>query len=161
MGLIRKYQFYKHLLQVSLFFNAFFVLLGFVALVRWLETQSFTHSELALVGIGTLIFGVVLPLYVFSLLTKLMQELREKTQALVTEAVAQWVSSFKEFEGQDPLQNPKFWVNMALLMFETVGDHSKHPGLQALAEFAPLLRREIKIAVRKNDQAIQSETGEG
>lgn len=146
MSLFRRYQMYKHLLQTSLILNTFFLCAGFVALARWLQNHEPTQIELIFVGAGVLIFGILLPIFIFNQITKKMLAIRKQTEAMFAQYVSQWINTFEEFEDDEPLKNPKFWLNMALILFEALGDNSKHPGLQALGEFAPMLRKEIKSA---------------
>ncbi len=160
MGLFRRYQWYKHLLQISLVLNTLFLCLGFVALARWLQNHEPTQLEMIFVGFGVLVFGILMPLYVFNKITQKMIAIRRQTETLVAQYVSQWVSTFEEFDDDEPLKNPKFWLNMALILFESVGDNSRHPGLQALGEFAPLLRKEIKSSTAKTTRKRKANTHE-
>lgn len=128
--------------------NVLFLCIGGVALYDYLQTHEPTNLQLVAVASGVLIFGILLPAFAMSQVMKRLERLRKQTEKMVAEYVSQWVVSLKEFEDEEPLHNPKFWLNMALLFMEVLGDHSRHPGLQALAEFAPILRTELRKASR-------------
>ncbi len=144
MGLIRRYQWYKFLFQITLILNVLFTCLGVVAMVRWLQSHDPTNLEMAAIGLGVLFFGIILPAYLFHESAKKMIEMKKRTEVLVTEYISQWMQSFEDYEDEEPLKNPKFWLNMTLLLFETIGDNSKNLGLQILAEMSPMLRKEMK-----------------
>ncbi len=153
MGIIKKYRQYKLFLQISLFLNVFLFGFGMVALVRWLQTHDVTSIEMSLVGMGVVIFGMVLPFYIFSQITKLILESKRQTEKLVAQYVSEWILAIRDHEEGDALKDPKFWLNMALVLVETIGEHSKHPVLQVLAELAPVFRKEFKAVAKKHEKA--------
>lgn len=128
--------------------NVLLLCVGAVALYDYLQTHEPTNLQLVAVAAGVLIFGILLPAFAMSQVMKRLEKLRKQTEKIVAEYVSQWIASLKEFDDEEPLHNPKFWLNMVLLLMEVLGDHSRHPGLQALAEFAPILRTELRKASR-------------
>lgn len=137
------------MLQACFALNIFFVFVGFVALGRWLNTHDPSNQELTFLGFGVFTFGIVLPAWLFQKLTQKLIAVRRQTEKIVAQYVAQWLETLAQFKDKEPLQDPKFWINMVLILFETIGENSRHPGMQALAEIAPILRHEIKSAERR------------
>lgn len=148
---------YKHLILLTYVLNVLMLMMGGVALYQYLQSESLTALQVVIVAGGVLVFGVLLPAWIVSQLMRQMEELRRQTERVVAEYISKWLESFEEFKDDEPLQNPKFWLNMGLLMFEVMSEHSQHPAVQALAEFTPILRREIKSAGSSRRKSRKSE----
>lgn len=144
MDLIRRYHWYRHLLQICFALNAFFIMLGGVALIRWFQTHDPTEAELLIVGVGTFVFGVLGPFYLLKQFSKKTMELKKQMELMVVQYVSEWIVALEQYEDAEPLKDPKFWLNMSFLLAETLGEHSDHPFFQVVTEISPLLRKEIR-----------------
>jgi hypothetical protein len=148
MGIFRHYQSFKGIILVCYIMNIVLICVGAVAIHSYLETHDPSNLQLIGVALGVLIFGIILPAVAVNQMIKRIEAARLRTEKIVAEYVSQWIASFKDYEETDPLHNPRFWINMGLLMVEVVGDNSRHPALQAMAEFSPIMRAELRKASR-------------
>ncbi|MGE3974101.1 MAG: hypothetical protein AB7F59_06200 [Bdellovibrionales bacterium] len=101
-----------------------------------------TSSQAAIVGFFTLVFGIILPLLISFWLTRSMLQAKRDYEAMV----AQWITSYLQgwqTAGDKPFQDPFFWMNLVIATVEIFGPQSKHPAMQILSEFAPVIKREI------------------
>jgi hypothetical protein len=142
MSLIKRYKFYKTSLQFLFATNLFLIAWGFVALTGYLQTNDVAFSELAFVGMATLLFGIVLPGYLIYRAEQKMQAVRNHVQQSLAKLVGVWAENYKNFHGE-VYQNPVFWTNMALLAVEEFGQDSDHPFMKVFLEFSPYVRKEI------------------
>ena len=143
MTLMKKYRFYRRILQTLLAVNVGFVIMGALALAEYLKTHEPTSLELFVTGFGTLIFGIALPWFIIHQIVQQVREIRHQTEKRVAQWVSHGLESYRSHEG-DPLKDPLFWVNMGLMTVEILTEESRHPAARAFSELAPMIRSEIK-----------------
>jgi len=155
MGIYKKYVFFKRSLQVLLFFNTLFVGWGIVAGYHYFQEHDVSALEIMSVGIGTLLFGLVLPGFLLYQAELRVREARRRLDAHLAELVTLWTQSFKDYQGE-VFKNPLFWGNMILLAVEEFGQEMDHPLMNVFLELSPHLRKEIH---RQSKQVDQKPTG--
>jgi len=148
MGIIRRYFLYKRLLQVLFVINIILVLCGIAALVQYFKTEQVTSLSLVVVGFGTLVFGIALPIVIIDRLLETINVMRKQTEESVAKFVAGWIENYKRNE--DPIRDAHFWINVALLTAELVTENSRHPVGRLISEFAPLMKAELSKSSKKN-----------
>lgn len=155
MRVFRKYVFYKRMLHGLFTINILLIVSGIVSLFHFFKTQDITALELAAIGFGTLIFGIVAPAFLLHQMMQTMKEMRRQTEEAVALWVAGWLKNYKAHDG-DVLHDPYFWVNIGLLSLEIFGENSKHPLSRMLAEFAPIVKHELHKAGSKKKSRKQT-----
>jgi predicted membrane-bound mannosyltransferase len=154
----KKILFYKRFLQIDLLINGFFIAAGIVALYRYLQTNDIRALHLGIVGLGVLIFGLVIPTLIFKRIADMRGAIRKQTEETISRLVSGWMESYKEADG-NIIEDPLFWANIALLAVEVFGENSKHPAVVTLMEFIPVIRQELKKnkTKKKTKKPIQVE----
>jgi hypothetical protein len=142
MGLLKKYNFYKRTLQTLLFINVLLICVGAVAAYHYFEAHQPAALDMALIGLGTLCFGIILPAYFLHRISQQIKHIRLQTERMMAQWISMWLETYKTYHG-NAYREPQFWLNVMLFSFETVSGHIDHPVLHVLAEFAPLLRQEM------------------
>lgn len=113
------------------------------ATVQQLISKSMKASQqAAVVGLLTFIFGIVLPLLISYFLTKTLLEAKKSYEEMVAQWIAKYLQEWRT-AGDQPFQDPFFWMNLVITTVEIFGPQSKHPAMQILSEFAPVIKREI------------------
>lgn len=142
MSLVKKYYFFKRMLQVLLGLNVLLIAWGFVAALNYFKTHDVAALELAGVATATLLVGILLPLYFIYKIEKQIIDLRHKTEKMVASWVALWLENSQDFENE-AYRDPIFWMNVVLLSVESASEYYEHPVLDIFAEFSPILRQEM------------------
>ena len=143
MNLMRKYRFYKRALQVFLFLNVFFMVLGILATVHYFQDHQASSLELSLVGAGVFVFGFLMPALLLWALELLVNHMRKKMLEHISKVVVAWTDSLKSSNGE-ALKSPLFWSHMALVVVEEFGKDFDHPMMSVFLEISPYIRQEIK-----------------
>lgn len=122
--------------------------------IRFMKNQLVRHNDttrlLIAVGCLTLIFGILLPLFVLYRLGRTLDRMRNEMQNAALEFVKSW-SETKAGFGDEAFKNVEFWLQVLLLLGHQAGQLSGHPAAQIAGEFAHLLRVELqKKSVGKN-----------
>jgi hypothetical protein len=146
MFLIKKYYFYKRLLQITLALNVLFICWGVSAGIRLLQTHDMGFLEIFIVGLGVLTVGVILPAWGIYKLEQQIVKMRSKLIELVSKFIATWATERKTQKGEF-YKKPDFWINLALLAVEEIGETSSHPIIKMLVEVSPFIRKEIKNTI--------------
>ncbi len=144
MGLFRKYRLYKRILIISFAINTFFILTGIASLVFYFRSHEPDLLVIALVSLGTLIFGIVIPLWLLSKLSIAADEARLSTEKLIASWTAKWMTS-----STSQMDNPQFWLDSILMGVELLSGEIDHPAGKFISGFAPLVRDEIKEQPKK------------
>jgi len=101
-----------------------------------------TTLDLLFLGIATLVFGIVLPLFIFALLTKNLLKAKKGFE----EKLSKWMARILEkipTDKNSPWSNPIFWIEVVLAGFEIFAPQSKHPIVLVLRDFIPTVRNEF------------------
>jgi cell division protein FtsX len=96
----------------------------------------------------TLVFGVALPLILFSLILNSLRRAQKALAETAKEIVQDWSRSLSRY-GDDPFKNAHFWIEAILIVSEQVGQQSRHPAAQLSAELSHLVREELHKAKNK------------
>jgi hypothetical protein len=104
------------------------------------------------VALLTILFGVVLPWFVFKKLQNEMIKTKLAFEKNISHWIAQWAETYSK-HGDKPFQDATFWIETVALTIEAVAPTLKHPAFQFLAEFAPILRRELDREREKKEKS--------
>lgn len=113
---------------------------------EWRQTQSRDAHVVRLIIIISalsLIFGLLLPLYCFHRISRILVRTKDDLQKAAQNIVAEWLKAAHRF-GEDPFRNIEFWLHIVLIAAAYIGESSRHPAAQVAAELAHLVRRELK-----------------
>jgi hypothetical protein len=92
MFLLKKYYFYKRVLQVTLALNVLFICWGLNAGIRFLQTHEMANLELFFIGLGVLTVGVILPAWGLYKLEQQINRMRTMMMELISKFIATWAS---------------------------------------------------------------------
>jgi hypothetical protein len=101
-----------------------------------------TAKEVLLLGIITLLFGIVLPVIVFALLTKNLVKAKKGFEDKLSVWLARVLQKIPD-DKENPWTNPALWVEVVLAGFEIFAPRSRHPMVLILRDFLPTVRKEI------------------
>lgn len=112
----------------------------------WRAAQSRDSNVVRLIiviSFLSLTFGLLLPLYCFARISKILVRTKEDLQKAAQNIVAEWLKAAHRF-GEDPFRNIEFWLHIVLIAAAYLGESSRHPAAQVAGELAHLVRRELK-----------------
>jgi hypothetical protein len=98
---------------------------------------------LTMITLSTLLFGIIIPGFIFAFLTRALWRAQNELQKHVREWMNEWVKQSKA-AGGEPFRNPQFWANMALLTVESFAAFSKHPIAHISGDLTYLIRQELQ-----------------
>lgn len=125
---------------------------------EWKTLQSQTergHSKtqiLIMVGLATLLFGLVLPIIIMYFMGRTLQGIRREMQSAALDFIRSWAEAKAGF-GDEAFRNVEFWLQILLLLGERTSHLSSHPVVQITGEIAYLIRLELKKKSRPVDAA--------
>ena len=99
--------------------------------------------QLVVVAALTLLFGVLIPAWIFRRLMREVSNARRELETRVSHWVVQWAETYAR-HGEKPFQDAVFWLEVVTLSVESFAPQSKNPAMGFLAELAPLIRRELQ-----------------
>lgn len=140
MGLVNKIIWLKRVFQILLVINVFLIGAGAVALSVFLKTHEVSALQMALVGGATLLIGFILPLFIIASLTQAALKARKQTEEAAAKLISGWIGYQDQEKG---VADPIFWLKMVLLGAEVWGENARHPMASSVAQFAPVLRKEL------------------
>jgi hypothetical protein len=140
---LKKYLFYKRMIQVLFPINVALIGLGAIAGYHFFKNNEVSALLLAIVGVAAFIIGILLPIYLLGKLTASINEMRLKTEHLVAQWIAGWLKEFENAE-DEPYRDPLFWMNIVLLNIEIFAEYFDHPVSKILGDFTPILKSEIR-----------------
>jgi hypothetical protein len=110
-----------------------------------LNLDNYHHNqiELILVGIITLLFGIILPQFILYLIGRTLNRLRLEMQNSVKDFLKSWNQTSTAF-GPKPFQNVEFWLQILLLAGEQSSRLSGHPAARIAGELAFIIRQELR-----------------
>ncbi len=112
----------------------------------WRGSQSHDAHVVRLIIIVSalsLLFGLLLPLYCFTRILRILVRTKDDLQKAAQNIVAEWLKAAHRF-GEDPFRNIEFWLHIVLIAASYLGESSRHPAAQVAGELAHLVRRELK-----------------
>lgn len=113
---------------------------------EWRRAQSRDTNVVRLIIVVSLLsltFGLLLPLYCFARISRILVRTKDDLQKAAQNIVAEWLKAAHRF-GEDPFRNIEFWLHIVLIAAAYVGESSRHPAAQIAGELAHLVRRELK-----------------
>lgn len=114
-------------------------------LLKAQQTGDSVKLNFLVVALVTFSFGFLLPVYIFSLITRKIDSLREQIVDKIQKILTAWQEQSQSFQQSDLT----LWLYLFLLSVELVAPMSKNTTLQVGSELSYLLRQEIK---RRNDR---------
>ncbi len=146
--IFKKYRLYKKLLMGLLITNVFFIMFGIVAGVRYFRDHQWSDGEMMTVGIGILIFGIILPIYLIKKLEVAAKAWEAKIKKTISQWVAAWVGAQSAHEGEEEFyKDPAFWINLTMTTMESLKEDVNHPLFQFVADLAPFIRQSLRKKV--------------
>lgn len=142
IGIWKKYKSLRRIFVASMFLNSFLIFTGIVAAIDYFRTSEWPFLQMALVGLGTFVFGVAIPFWALWKLGLLVHKAKTEIEETVAKVLAGFLENYDSKDSK-AFQSPQFWLNTALLGAEVLGEKAKNPSAQVLAEFAPIVRKEI------------------
>lgn len=119
-----------------------------------IHTDYTNHSHvLILTGLGTLIFGLILPLLIITLLTKLINETRLRLE----KKALNWFDEFlkeKTAMGDGAFKSPEFWLKVFILSVEYIAPYSNHPIANYGSHISKLVRIELGKVEESKDENV-------
>ena len=112
------------------------------SLLKMAKREDQLSSALMWLGSLTLIFGIAIPMIVFSLLAKAMRQAQKALSEAARDIVRSWSKALDK-HGDDPFKNPHFWMEVLLIFGEQMGHHSRHPAFALTSELSYLVREEL------------------
>lgn len=116
-----------------------------------LRHQSRTRT-LMIVGIITLLFGLIMPGLLFVVLGRTLNRIRTEMQNAALEFIRGWAEARAGF-GDDAFKSVEFWLQVLLLLGHQAGHLSSHPAVQVTSELAHLIRLELKKSAQSSSAA--------
>jgi hypothetical protein len=141
MGLFKTFQRYKQILQILFVINIFFIVCGVVAVVQYAGTHEISLLAFVVIGLGTLLFGILVPVYIIGKISAVMEDMRIEVEKGAARLIAGWMENYQASD--DALRDPHFWLNITLILVEVFGPQIRHPVGKIIADFAPLMKSEI------------------
>lgn len=108
-----------------------------------IESSNNSTQLLIVIGLLTLIFGLILPSMIFYLMSRGLNKIRLEIQKSAIEFIKDWGKIRDQF-GNDAFKNAEFWLQIILLLGSFSGRMSSHPLAQISSEFAHLIRLELQ-----------------
>lgn len=90
-----------------------------------------------------LLFGLVLPLYCFSRITRVLVRTKNDIHKAAQNIVSEWLKAAHRY-GEKPFRSVEFWLHIVLIAATYLGTSSRHPAAQVAGELAHLVRAELK-----------------
>ena len=112
------------------------------AILMMAKREDKLSSALMWLGSLTIIFGIAIPMIVFSLLAKALRAAQIALSESARDIVHSWSKALDK-HGDDPFKNPKFWMEVLLIFGEQMGHHSRHPAFAITSELSYLVREEL------------------
>jgi len=107
------------------------------------QRESALVKAVIWIGALTLVFGVAIPLIIFSLTLKALRQGRKALTKAAQDIVADWSKTLSRY-GEDPFRNAHFWIEALLILTEQIGAQSRHPAALLSAELSHLVRHELE-----------------
>ncbi|MCB0414228.1 MAG: hypothetical protein KDD50_07835 [Bdellovibrionales bacterium] len=100
------------------------------------------HTEFIVVGILTLLFGILLPLWVIGLATRLLYRAKIELEKKVLSVIKEFSTAHGLYE--KPFQSPEFWFKTTSLVLENIALYTSHPGVHTAADLSRHIRQELE-----------------
>lgn len=141
----QKYAHYRKLLYGCMLFNGALIMLGVVAAVRFIRDEQLRNAEMMFVGLGVLVFGIILPLVLIRKIDHTVKAWEIDAKNLVAEWLTVWAEAKDKHRADDSiLTDVALWVNVTLVGLQSLKGKISNPYFQFFTEVAGLVRESLK-----------------
>ena len=116
------------------------------------QLQSRNKVSLIFCGILALIFGFLVPAFIFGLAGKTLKNFHSSLQKQAAEISANWVKELERFDG-DAFKNLKFWINISLMAVTRSSRLSNHPGFNLVGDIAEQIKLELEKQIAEQEKS--------
>lgn len=148
MSLYKRFKYLKTALQILLTLNVFVVLWGLIAFFKYYGSHDPSSLEMVIVGLLTLVIGVMAPLTISYYLVRVSKKLTRQAHERVAQMIGLWAKDSGLMQ-QEGIKNPFVWLNLGIAIAEIFTADSEHPAATLVQEMGPLLRKEIRAHLYK------------
>jgi len=117
--------------------------------------SSQTQKNWISIGLLTLIFGIILPITLLSLISRLIYKVQKALYAKTTD----WLKDLRQekWKNKKAFQSPEFWMKVSLISIEHWAKYGQHPVLQFSSELSGIIKDELnKIEQQKQTHSDES-----
>ena len=109
------------------------------------------HTLLITSVLASIVVGIALPIFLFFLAGKTLQQGYKLTQQSIRDWSKEWKTSLQS-HGDKPFQNPVFWSRIGLVTAEVAIKHHPHPALIVVHDVLHIVRQEFSTQDQNQDQ---------
>jgi hypothetical protein len=111
-------------------------------LTEAMQSLDTIHKEFIIIGLVVLIFGILIPFFIFRFVHSVLQNLRKEIERTAYDFVKTW-SAEKAKMGNEAFKNIEFWLKIGLTFGTHSGRMSRHPIAQMLGEISYIVNTEL------------------
>jgi len=100
-------------------------------------------AELFWIAALALVFGLLLPMYVFYVMLKNLNSARKEFEEKLGILIATWAKKLEGDGNKDELRNPIFWLEILLLGVELFSPRGGHPATAFASDLSRTIRKHL------------------